>query len=603
MKRRTTANGRARMAGWLAARSAVGGLLLATLALGLTGGCLERRGAVGEAGEKTLAAYSQKNAPAATDTTAEKPAPAPNRFANLPKKPADAAEAKPTPAPAGTRLVGFVDPLTRSKDRVPVTLEACLRRALANNLGVQIARYGPPIARTSVREAEAIFDPSWFLNNALGRIKQETGNFIFGAPILVARQWDFSTGIQTLLPTGATAGISQDWTYQKSNSTFLAPNPQFEGKLRFNASQPLLRGGGIEVNRSPIVIARLNQRISVADFKIQLMNTILAVETAYWDLVVADTTVQSIVEALGAAEENRRIVRRRFEEGKDKRIVVSLAESAATSRRAELVSARLNLAQTSDRLKRLINDPELPLQQPMVLAATELPIVTPMPVGLPMLQESMVAAMNARPELDQAWAQVAQASVQELVARNNRLPQLDVSAGFSLNGLDGQWEKMVDKEYETRFYDWSTGLTASMPIGNRARTAAYERSRLVEQQTLRNREDVRQRILLEVSEAVRNLAAAEELILARRAQREAAEQTLRDEEAFVGAGAALLKDLLDAQRDLALAKVQEMQAQVSYMVGLAALERAKGTLLDYNNLKVVDDVVKAPPAQAVKPAE
>ena len=550
------------------------------------------------AGAKTLAVYSDRTAAQAPSAPKESaPAPgaaAPLRTAAQPET-KDAAPPASRPAPRALAknpapLAGFVDPLTKSGERVPITLDACIRRTLANNLGVQIARYGPPIARTSVRETEAIFDPTWFLNNALGRIKEEAGSFLAGAAnTLVARQRQFSTGVQSLLPTGGTWQLSQDWTWLRTNSLFFTPNPQYDSNLTLSVQQSLLRGAGVEVTRSPIVLARLDYDISAADFKARLMDIVLEVEQAYWDLVVAQTQVQSVTEALQAAQENLRIARRRFEEGADKRVVVSLAEAAATSRQADLVSARLQLVQTSDRLKRLINDPELPLTDPAVLAAQELPAAEPAPVLLPMLHQSMAAAMQNRPEIRQAEDRVAQAGVNERVARNQKLPQLDLGASFNLNGLSYDLDRSLDKEFQTRWYDWSVRVDFSVPIGNRARRAAHERSKLLEHQSTRSREDVRQQVLLDVSDAVRNLAAAEESVRARRAARLAAEQVVRDEQAFVSAGAALLKDLLDAQRDLAAAKVSEMQAMTAYMVGLAALERAKGTLLDFNDIRLVDE--------------
>jgi outer membrane protein TolC len=324
------------------------------------------------------------------------------------------------------------------------------------------------------------------------------------------------------------------------------------------------------------------------------MGTILTVETTYWNLVVAQTQVQALTEALTAAQENLRIARRRFEEGKDTRVIVSLAESAATSRQADLVAARLALAQTSDLLKRLMNDAELPLTQPVVLEAGESPLTKPVSVGLAMLQQSIATAMVNRPEMQEVQARLDQAGVRERIARNGMLPQLDLVASYGLSGLGKDLDRSLDKEFTAQFYDWSVGLSFSLPLGNRARTSAHKRSQLVEDQTLRQREDARQQVILDVSEAVRNLAATEEAIQARHAAREAVEQTVRDEQAFVGAGAALLKDLLDAQRDLASAKVAEMRAMSDYITGLAALEKAKGTLLEYNNIQVLDDLMSAP---------
>jgi outer membrane protein TolC len=319
------------------------------------------------------------------------------------------------------------------------------------------------------------------------------------------------------------------------------------------------------------------------------MAIVLDVERTYWELVVAETQVQALNEALTAAQENLRIARRRFEEGKDKRVIVSLAESAVTTRQADLVAARLRLAQTSDRLKRFMNDRELPLTEPAILSATELPIAEPIPVLLPMFHQSIAAAMVNRPELQEAEARLRQAGVRERMAWNQRLPQLDIAASYGFNGLATKLDRAIDKEFATQWFDWSVRVDFSVPLGNRARQAAYEQSQLVQDQSLRAREDVRQQVLLDVSEAVRNLAAAEEAVRARRAARMAAEQVVSDGQAFVSAGAALLKDLLDAQRDLADAKVREMEAMAAYMFSLANLERAKGTLLEYNDIRLVEE--------------
>jgi outer membrane protein len=562
----------------------VSAFLLAAMA---TTGCVRHDGSVGAAAARVRAAES----PAATSTDIKRPA---SSAANIDTAaPAKVEVVKPSTVPAG-----FIDPLTKSGQRVTVSLEDCVRRALANNLGIQIAGFGPPIAHTAVTEAKAIFDPSFFLNSAVTRFKEQSPNVFLGSNTAIENQWTLTAGLQGKLITGASVQLSQTWTYTKANNDFLAsPNPQYNNGLRLAVTQPLLRGAGIEVNKSPIVLARLDEKISVEDFKLAVMNTILQVESAYWDLVVAETQVRAIDEALTAARENLRIAQRRFEEGKDTRLIVSLANSAVTARQADLVSARLRLAQTSDRLKRMINDPDLPLVQPVVLAAKEQPLSEPIPVGTSMLQQSVAVALQSRPEIVQAESRLAQAGLMERVAKNGQLPQLDLVAAYGLTGLDSNLGGAFDNQFSTNFYNWSVGINFNVPIGNRGPQAAHLRASLLRDQSIRSREDIRQQVMLDVAEAIRNLASAEESILASRAAREAAEQTVRDEESFVNAGAALLKNLLDAQSDLATARVREAQAQAAYMVGLAALERAKGTLLDYNNIQVVDDVAK--PAAAV----
>ena len=578
------------------------GFALAGLAAGvLLVGCGSGAGLrLPEVGEAALDGYSATApAPSASAEDAGRFAPPPRGAgeaspARLPHpRPEVAAHAPPAEAdadaPDADAPDGFLDPVTRDADRVPMALEACLRRALANNLKIQIARFGPAIAGTHVVEAEALFDPAWYLNNALGRVRQDAGTFLAGADTLVNKQWDFDTGLEALLPTGATISLGQDWTYLDSNSTFFMPNPQYDTDLSLEVRQPLLRGAGLEVTKSPIVLARLDHRVSLADFKARIMDTLLEVERAYWDLAVAQVRVRALTEALEAAEENRRIARRRHEQGKARRVAVSLAESAVTRREADLVAARLVLAQTSDRLKRLLNDPALPLEQPALLKADDRPTAEPVPVGRRLYRSSLLAAMKHRPEMDRAAAELDRAALRERVARNQRLPRLDLAAGYTLNGLDSDLGPGLGEAMETTYFDWQAGLEFRIPVGNRARTAAHERSRLERAVAARRREDTRQQILLEVSQSVRDVAAAEESILATRAAREAAEHTLRDQQANVAAGAALQKDLLEAQRDLADARVAEIRAMADYMIALAELERAKGTLLAYNHIQVMAD--------------
>jgi len=520
----------------------------------------------------------------------------------------DAAEVAGASAPPSTATPdGFLAPIEKNAGQVPLTLEDCLRRALAHNLSIQIARFSPAIAETRIVEAEAIFDPAYFMNNAAGRTRTETGSLISGATVLATKNWDFSSGVTSRLPTGATIGLSQDWTYLETNSTFINPDPQYAASMPLEVRQPLLKGAGFLVNQSPILLARMDHSLSQADFQVRLMDTLLEIEQTYWQLVVAQRRVEALADALAAAQENHRVVQRRFEEGRDKRVLVSLASSAVTSRQTDLIVARLDLARTSDQMKRLLNDPDLPLEEPVILRATDAPITSPVPVDATVLQASLLAAMKYRPEMTQADTVLAQQALRERVARHERRPRMDLVGAYGLTGLsrtgkDLDWA--LHRQFGTEFFEWSAGVELEIPIGNRAADAAYRRAQLEREQALKAREDTHQRILLEVSTAVRDLAASEEAILSTRAAREAAEQTLHDQEANVGAGAALQKDLLDAQRDLADARVREVQALASYMSSLAALERAKGSLLMYNNLRLAgsDDAPPAAPASDPAPA-
>jgi outer membrane protein TolC len=58
----------------------------------------------------------------------------------------------------------------------------------------------------------------------------------------------------------------------------------YTSAIELQVTQPLLRGRGTLVNRIPVVLARINEDISVHEFEANIRNLVKAVEDAYWEL-------------------------------------------------------------------------------------------------------------------------------------------------------------------------------------------------------------------------------------------------------------------------------------------------------------------------------
>ncbi|MBU4330885.1 MAG: TolC family protein, partial [Acidobacteria bacterium] len=74
-------------------------------------------------------------------------------------------------------------------------------------------------------------------------------------------------------------------------------------------------------------------------------------------------------------------------------------------------------------------------------------------------------------------------------------------------------------------------------------------------------------------------------VVAYRAARELAEETLAGEEKKLQVGFSTNYQVLQYQRDLANARSRELRAIIDYNLSLAALERATGTILQKNNIQ------------------
>ncbi|XZE45704.1 TolC family protein [Pirellulaceae bacterium SH467] len=57
--------------------------------------------------------------------------------------------------------------------------------------------------------------------------------------------------------------------------------------LEAQVQHPLMRGRGTMVNRVPVVLARINEDIAIADYEERIRNLVREVEFAYWDLYAA----------------------------------------------------------------------------------------------------------------------------------------------------------------------------------------------------------------------------------------------------------------------------------------------------------------------------
>jgi outer membrane protein TolC len=93
---------------------------------------------------------------------------------------------------------------------------------------------------------------------------------------------------------------------------------------------------------------------------------------------------------------------------------------------------------------------------------------------------------------------------------------------------------------------------------------------------------------LEVKNAVRSVQANYKRILAFTTARELSEQKLAAEEEKRRVGMSTNYMVLSYQRDLANARISELNAIISYNVSLAALEKAMGTNLKTRNVNLTD---------------
>lgn len=570
-------------------------------------------------------------APASPASSATPPAgPANNGPAaagTVPAGPADGAGSLPAPDPTAVDLTPRgVPPEYAVKDLDPaapkfpglvavrMSLQDAVRRALANSHAIKAAAYRPAITATEILEAEGIFDPTVFLRGdgvsdasgfagTLYRSRdQPLGSPLAGAvggggggggalAALVQREFGWRMGIQQLLPTGARVTISQRLSHTESNNPFLAPNPQSAGGITASISQPLLRGWGVDVNRGRIHIASNNKEVGIQEFRRRLIEQLRDVESAWWNVVLGRYTVSILERQLDQQK-------RTLDQIAIRRDVLpfSLARAKASlaATEAAVLQARVNLRDSQDRLKLLLNDPALPLRQEVEIIPLDEPALAVVPTDSEVREACLRAALENRPEILSARMEVRNAAIREGLTRNDLLPRLDVMAETLSQGIAGQVGTAFRDQWTFRFQDWVFGLAFEAPLGNRTARARHRRETLAREAAIESLSLTVQSAYFDVSTALRALENSQGQIPARQRSLDAAASELPARQARLGNRddgpiPTQLDLLLQSQERLSAAAQSYWQARIELLINIARLEAAKGTLLYYDNVDIEED--------------
>jgi outer membrane protein TolC len=479
------------------------------------------------------------------------------------------------------------DPIVR------IPLQEIMQRAVANNLDVKVAGFGPSIESTRTVEAEARFDPIFFTNAQYEDRDEEVISVFFSqqnGEIFTAQ-----TGVRQNLQSGGQAEFRYEASRTKLSGSSITPNPFYESDLVLQVTQPLLRDFGINVNRARIVISRNNQRISLLDFRQQLEETATEIEQTYWQLVQSEQDVRIAEDLLRQTIRTAEILAKRM--GQDvTRVQLSQANASVESRRAILVRARSRVRDLSDQLKGLMNDPSMPITSNVLILPATPPVEEPVRFDL---EDQIDTAMEFRLELGQQQFRIDNAQTASEVAKNNLLPQLNLVGQVGAQGADGSYNDAVSNQFDFDHISYSAGIQFEIPIGNRAARATYQRSLLQRQQAVVQYQNLIEQVSLEVKTSLRQVDTTWDEMVARRTARFAEEDSLRAIEQRETAGEPLTPTFvqlkLDTQGRVADARSNEVEAVSNYNIAMARLEQSKGTLLRYNNI-----IMEENPQQLVK---
>jgi len=490
----------------------------------------------------------------------------------------------------------------------PLSLQACLRIALKNNLQLQIDGYSPAISLGEVVSAEAAFDAVMFasgsynstdeanlLSTTTDGVTTTTQDGISteelpASPVSRIHEYNYQLGLRKQLPTGATIEISENYRHYNdiTNSQFRYYSPLREFTTKIQLTQPLLRNFGIDLNRANINAARNRYQIELQDFELSVVDTIRTIETIYWQLWQSRLMVIIYQDLHDRVKENQRKLDKRRSFDVD---ITIIKRNAALYQQAVsfLLSSKNQVSTFQDRLLVSLNDPQYLLSDKIEILPTDTASTSLQEVDR---VKSLETALMYRPEVIAQTFKVDTSDLAVGIAKNQTLPALNLLLSSNLNGFSRERSEAYDIKNDLDYNTYSVGIQAEIPIGNRDAKAKLSIAKKQRLQQILNLKKTKEEITADMNISINDLNTSHSTIKANQdataAYADAFNSYVQKEDANAALTAGFLNQKIDAVERLATSQRTCTTAILNYNVAVLNFHRAQGTLLRYNNIKLAE---------------
>ena len=502
-------------------------------------------------------------------------APPPDNFVGLKsaaekiakERAAERAKATPTPAPT-PQPAPAVGPQAPHR----LTVQEAILMGMENNLSLEVERFKPAIQRTVEDQQRAVFDPTLKSGLSASRTRaRQIPEPTTGHKISDTRTLEGGVEIDQFLPTGTTIAAQAT-----STLTHAFSDRRADTRVGLTVTQSLLQGYGMEVNLASLRQARLDTQISEYELRGFAEALLAAIEETFWDYSLALRQIDIVTESLKLAEKQMSDTQVRIKFGKLADTELAAAEAEVARRRSELILARTSLARTRLALLRLLNPAgaDIWTRDVSIDVPASLPDTT-----LDDVEAHAKVGLAMRPDLNEARLRVLRGDLDVVRTKNGLLPKLDAFITLGKSGYARSFGGSL-RDFDGPSYDATVGVTFEQALGNRDAKAQYQRANITRRQLLESVDNLAQTVQVDVRTAYVEANSSKEQIAATAATRKLQEEVLRSETEKLNVGKSTTFLVAQAQRDLLLSQLAEVQAKVNLLKNIVELFRLEGSLLE-----------------------
>ncbi|MCB1051439.1 MAG: TolC family protein [Acidobacteria bacterium] len=481
------------------------------------------------------------------------------------------------------------------QDAKKLSLKEALQAAVENNLDVKLEKINVDSRSISLDLTRAGYEPSVSVETSHSEFDARPSNIFEGDAdktftnksddlnLTFRKSEDFGLGYSVRLTNG-----------RDDSTSATSFGESYSSNLTLGFEQKLLKGFGFDpgVPRKDEYVAKGNLQISKLDLEVRMAQVLVDTENAYWDLVQA-------IDDLKVKENSLKLAQQLYDQNKVKIEVGTLApielvsaEATVASREADIVVAENRVKAAEDRLKKILNLPPASWSQSIQ------PVDEPeFELQQPGLQEALDKALRNRAEMRRSDIQNDNANLEYRYQKNNLLPELNLSGGYSWRGTSNPKFNMAGEVIEgsslsdayTQITDrdlpgYNVALNLVWTPFNKAAKLNLARAEVALKQREVEDAQLRLNILEEVRSALRELESGAKSIVANEKARKFREENLKAEIQKFQNGLTTNFNVSQVQDELAQARSAEIASRIAYRKALASYLKALGTLINERNI-------------------
>ena len=496
-----------------------------------------------------------------------------------------------------TRISGvaLVLAATHTHAQSPTTrligMDECLQLALQHNLDVRIQRINPELAQYTLSGSYGAFDPNLTAGISRSITSQPAGVDAQGRPYGASQNTvdAMNAGVSGRLPTGTryqlggplneTYGITDLPAYLGGGQQVL---DRSFGQVGISLTQPLLKSFWIDTPRMTIAINKKALKQSELGFEYQVIQTITAVQIAYFNLMASRENLKVQQKALQLAQQLYEENKKRVEVGVLAPLDEKQAESQVAASQAQVYLAQGTLVAAENTLKNLITDSYTTWQDTDLEPSERLAA----PVQVFSRQDSWQRALTLRPDLLQARLDLEKQHINVRYSFNQLFPELDLTGSYAQNGSGKEFTDALGVVRDGSNPIYGYGLTLTIPLSNRTARYNYKMAKAQVQQSLLTLKKLEQTIMVQVDNDIATARTNLERVQSTHEATLYAEAALEAEQKKLENGKSTSFLVLQAQRDITQARSTEIGALTDYNTSIAQLAQDEGSTLERNSINI-----------------